>query len=136
MKYKECGTELTELIVNNKDDILKLLTKKWIKLECSKAEVYPEVLWKNESWNEVKDKIPTGCRIPTTKEADEIDYLQIIDTKSGNNDFFIKQPFRRNRAVARFYAISDRAGLNCNRDPGVLYHSFGLVLVRDLKVGK
>ena len=132
MKCEKCNQE----IKINSNDVLKLLTKKWIKLKCSKAEVYPEVLWKNESWNQVKERIPKGCRIPTAEEANEIDYLQIVDTKSGDNDFFIKQLFQRNEKrypVARLIADSDWADLYCYGDPDYLNDSLGVILVREKK---
>ena len=117
----------------------------WIKIPNTNYEITKNVLHKGKSY----DKI-----IKLKKPEEELLTLKIIgiicehpnllkelkmDSSSTNDDFFFKQPFPQNEKkgyVARFYANSGYAGLNCDVYSVDSDSYLGVRFVRKLKVKK
>lgn len=102
-------------------------------------EVEIKVHDKGKSFNRVKKLIPKRWRLPTAQEciflANNKKYARVLkmDGSSSEDDFFIQQPFKLNQKngyAAWFDAASDRAYLDCNRNPVYSDSSLGVRLVR------
>lgn len=81
-------------------------------------------------------KIPKGWRLLLPSEAMMLYERGLIGE---NFWFFVKQTNKEEEKkgyVARFYAVSYRADLNCFREPSDTNSSLGVILARDLKVRK
>ena len=117
----------------------------WIKIPGTNYEVTKNVLHKGKSYDEI---------IKLKKPEEELLTLKIIgiicehpnlikelkmDSSSTNDDFFFKQPFPQNEKrgrVARFYAVSDYAYLDCYEDSTGSYSDLGVRFVRRTKGGR
>ena len=103
-------------------------------------EVEIEVHDKNKSWKDLglKNKeyklltYDQCVKLANSKYAKQLK----MDGSSSNDNFFIQQPFnisRKNGYVARFYAGSDYAGLNCGGNSDYSYSDLGVRFVRKIK---
>ena len=126
-KCKYCGKEIEEV--------------KWLKVPELKIEVELEVHDKSKSWDELKlDK--REKELLTVEEAIWLansEYADELKMFSGEDDFFIQQPFKRNRKInyiAGFVAYSAGAALYCLRHPDGSLSSLGVRFKRKLKGGK
>jgi len=115
----------------------------WLDIPELKISVEIEVHDKDKSWDDLglsdrEEELLTleQCIwLANSKYAKQLK----MDGSSSKDDFFIKQPFdlnRKNGYVARFYADSDGAYLNCGRDSSVSVSNLGVRFVRGLKVKK
>ena len=93
---------------------------KWLKIPELKIEVEIDVHDKDKSWDELglKDREKELLTAEQTIWLANSKYAKQLkmDGSSSSDDFFIQQPFnlsRKNGYVARFYAGSNFAGLNC-----------------------
>jgi hypothetical protein len=114
-KCKHCGSEIA--------DMPKTLVVKELGIE-----VQTEISQKGITFKDLI--IPKGWRLLTVNEIiylynNYANALSLLDTWE-----FIEQPFKRNNSVARFYAYSDRAGLDCYRDPDIRDDGLGVRFCR------
>jgi len=72
-------------------------------------------------------KIPKGWRLLKPSEA-----LMLLELEPFDDWFFVEQPLKNTTTVARFYANSDRAVLNCNWSPASHVTSLGVRFCRDV----
>ncbi len=113
--------KISENIIEfNGERYIKEDSKGWLDIPELKIYVEIEVHDKNKSW----DKLGLSEREEELLTYDEVVWLanskyakQLkMDGSSSKDDFFFKQPFdlsRKNGYVARFYAVSDVADLDC-----------------------
>ena len=129
MKCLHCNKEIT-----NED---------WIKIPELGIEVQKDVHDKGESW----DNLNLSKREKDLMTAEQCIWLANskyakklkMDGSSSDDDFFIQQPFdlsRKNNYVARFYANSDYADLDCYENSDYSNSTLGVRLIKKLKVKK
>ena len=88
----------------------------------------------NKTLSEIK--IPKEWRLWTAEECIELHNSKYKKKLNLDNCwFFIKQPFNFNKKkrVARFFAVSGRAVLDCDGGPSNSFYSLGVRFARDLK---
>ena len=73
-------------------------------------------------------KIPKGWRLLKPSEA-----LMLLELEQFDDWFFVEQPIKESKYVARFGTVSDWAVLDCNWDPSGCYAGLGVRLAKDLK---
>jgi len=115
----------------------------WLNIPELKISVEIEVHNKDKSWDDLglskrEDELLTSEQciwLANSKYAKQLK----MDGSSSKDDFFIKQPFdlsRKNGYVARFFADSGCANLNCVRNSSYSGSGLGVRFVRSLKVKK
>ena len=112
----------------------------WLDIPELNISVEIEVHDKDKSWDDLglKDRESELLTYEQTIWLANSKYAKTLkmDGSSLSDDFFIQQPFnlsRKNGFVARFFAVSDGAGLNCYRNPTGSYSSLGVRFCRDIK---
>ena len=115
----------------------------WIKIPGTNYEITKDVLYKGKTYNEIiklkkpEEELLTLKHIGIICEHPNLLKELKMDSSSSNDDFFFKQPFPQNEKkgyVARFYANSNYANLDCGRYSGDSYSYLGVRFVRKLKV--
>jgi len=110
---------------------------KWLDIPELKISVEIEVHDKNNSWDDLKlsereKELLTAEQCIWLANSKYAKTLK-MDGSSDSDDFFIQQPFnlsRKNGYVARFYADSDYADLDCYRIASLSYSYLGVRFVR------
>ncbi len=121
MKCKQCGSDIPD-------------KTKTMKIKELGIEVEVRIHDKNKTLSDIN--IPKGWRLLTISEICFLHNkykkkLDLADTWE-----FVKQPLEINKnKVARFYADSGYADLDCDRYSSVSYSVLGVRFCRDLKVG-
>lgn len=120
----------------------------WIKIPNTDYEIEKDVHHKGKSYNQLKEEFGEEYleeHLPNLKLLAEIfeheDLLKTLkmDCSSTKDDFYFKQPIPKNREkgyVARFYADSDYASLDCYGDAWDSYSYRGVRFVRKVKARK
>ena len=124
--------------INIKED-----SKGWLDITELKISVEIEVHDKDKSWDDLglserEDDLLTSEEVIWLANSKYAKQLK-MDGSSTKDDFFIKQPFdlsRKNGYVARFYANSDYAYLDCYWDSSYSDSYLGVRFVRRTKGGK
>lgn len=116
----------------------KISESDWVKIPELKIEVQKEIHHKDQTLaNALKDlkkgeRIPTYAELQWLRNSDKYrEMLNLVDTWE-----FVKQEdklSKNNNYVARFYANSDGAVLDCYRDPVSANASLGVRFVREMK---
>ena len=109
-----------------------------------KISVEIEVHDKNKSWDELglsekEDELLTDEQCKFIMNTSKYAKILKMDGSSSKDDFFIKQPYdlnRKNGYVARFFAYSGYANLNCVESSSYSYSDLGVRFVRALSGGK
>ena len=108
---------------------------KTIKIKELKIEVETEIHDKNKCLKDIE--IPKGLRLLTMNEITWLHNSKYKEQLNLNDTWeFIEQPFKQNKDkgdVARFYAGSDWANLNCGTNPSNSYGALGVRFCRSLK---
>ena len=116
----------------------------WIKIPGTNYEVTKDVIHKRKSYNEIiklkreNEELLTLKIIGTICEHPDLIKKLKMDSSSTKDDFFFKQPFPQNEErgrVARFYAYSGYANLNCNENSSYSNSNLGVRFVRRTKGG-
>ena len=137
MKTKRITKNIVEI---DGEKYIKEDSKGWLDIPELKISVEIEVHDKNISW----DKLGLSDREDELLTSEEVIWLANskyskelkMDGSSRKDDFFIKQPFdlsRKNGYVARFYADSGYAGLDCDGSSSDSYSDLGVRFVRRSK---
>ena len=106
--------------------------KRLLKIPELNIKVETEIHDKGKCLKDIK--VPKGMRL---LKIDEIiflydNYCKELNLK--NTWEFIEQPFKNNKSyVARFYADSDWASFNCNRDPSYSDSYLGVRFCKEVK---
>ena len=119
-------------------------TGQWLKVPELGIEVEIEVHDNNKSWNELnlgtqEDKLLTAEQCIFLANNEKYSKILKMDGSSSSDDFFIKQPFNRNREkgyVAVFYVDSDGADLYCYGVADDSYSVRGVRFVRKISTTK
>jgi len=117
---------------------------KWLDIPELKISVEIEVHDKDKSWDKLglserEGELLTDEQCKFIMNTPKYAKILKMDGSSTKDDFFIKQPYdinRRNGYVARFYAGSGYAYLNCGEYPSGSGSYLGVRFVRALKVKK
>lgn len=140
-KKKEIAELQGQLIDEQKDVV-------WIKIPNTDYEIEKEVHHKGESYDDLKkefgeeyleEHLPTLKLLAEIFEHENLMKELKMDCSSTKDDFFFKQPIPKNRErgyVARFYAVSDYANLDCGEDSSYSDSYRGVRFVRKVKSGK
>ncbi len=139
-KIKKISENIVEF---NGERYVKEDLGRWLDIPELKISVEIEVHDKDKSWDDInlserEDELLTYKEViwlANSKYAKELK----MDGSSTEDDFFFKQPFdlsRKNGYVARFYADSDYAYLDCYRDSSISYSNLGVRFVRRTKVDR
>ena len=123
--------------------IIGIDKSKWLDIPELGISVEIEVHDKNRSWENLKlskreSELLTAEQCIFLANSEYAKTLK-MDGSSSEDDFFIQQPFnllRKNSYVARFYAGSDFADLNCGWYSGYSGSSLGVRFVRKIKKGE
>jgi hypothetical protein len=122
MKCEKCGHEIENF--------------KIIEVGNRKIKVYP-IEQKGVSWNDINYPYPSKKRIPTSEEAWAIYDNKCEDFDNSDNDFYVIHPSKRLKEemgrVARLYAYSDWANLDCLRVPSYSNDGLGVIFVEDVE---
>ncbi len=116
----------------------------WLNIPELKISVEVEVHDKDKSWDKLglskrEDELLTDEQCKFIMNTPKYAKILKMDGSSTKDDFFIKQPYdlnRNNGYVARFYADSDYADLDCYMYSSDSYSYLGVRFVRVLKVKK
>ena len=138
-KKKEIDKKINSFKIELENESNK---SEWIKIPGTTYEVTKNVLHKGKSYNEIMKLKKPEEELLTLKiigiiceHPDLIKELK-MDSSSTKDDFFFKQPFPQNEKkdyVARFYAGSDCANLDCGEDSSYSYSDLGVRFVRRTK---
>ena len=117
MKVKKLSENIVEI---DGEKYIKEDSKGWLDIPELKISVEIEVHDKNKSWDKLglserEDELLTSDQCIWLANSKYAKTLK-MDGSSTKDDFFIKQPFdlnRKNGYVARFYAGSGFADLDC-----------------------
>ncbi len=129
-KLKELENQLQK--ENDKSD--------WIKIPELKIEVQTKIHHKNKTYAECEKDLSKGESLPTYEQIQWLrnskyrDQLNLIDSWE-----FVQNPdkiSKDNGYVARFYAGSVYADLDCDRNSSDSYSDLGVRFVRRTKGGK
>src|SRR4030042_2119304 len=123
-----------------KYEVIKVISEdksKWLDIPELGISVEIEVHDKNKSWDDLclKDREIELLTAEQTIWLANSKYAKQLKMgrSSSDDDFFIQQPFnlsRKNGHVARFYALSDYANLDCGRYSDNSYSTLGVRFVR------
>ena len=116
---------------------------KWLDIPELGISVEIEVHDKNRSWENLKlskreSELLTAEQCIFLANSEYAKTLK-MDGSSSEDDFFIQQPFnlsRKNGYIARFYADSGYAYLDCGRNSGNSGSGLGVRFVRKIKKGE
>jgi len=120
-------------------------TSEWISIPGTNYEVTKEVLHKGKSYDEImklkksEEELLTLKLIGIICEHPNLIRQLKMDSSSTKDDFFFKQPFPQNEErgyVARFYASSNYAYLDCLEGSDHSDSSLGVRFVRKIKKSK
>jgi hypothetical protein len=125
------------IIEVNGERFVKEESKGWLDVPELGISVEIEVHDKDKSWDELnlknkEDELLTEEQVIWLANSKYAKQLK-MDGSSSKDDFFIKQPFnlsRKNGYVARFYASSGYAYLDCGRDSDDSDSGLGVRFVR------
>ena len=136
---KETQEKIDVLSVESKNESDK---SEWVKIPNTDYEITKDVIHKGKSYNEIIKLKKSNEELVTLKIIGIIcenkDLLKELkmDSSSSNDDFFFKQPFPQNEErgrVARFWADSDWANLDCCEISAYSYSNLGVRFVRRTK---
>ncbi len=133
-KIKKISDNIIEL---DGERYIKEDSKGWLDIPELKISVEIEVHDKNKSW----DELELSKREKELLTAEQCIWLANskyaktlkMDGSSSKDDFFIQQPFdlsRKNNYVARFYAVSGCADLDCYGGSGDSDSALGVRFIR------
>lgn len=141
-KYDETKKTLKEL----EDQLRKENDKsKWIKIPEEGIEIQSKIHHKGKSYDELKEEfgekylekhLPTYNQLQTLRNLEHKGKYKLGLTKTWE---FVKQEdliSKKNGYVARFYANSGGAGLDCGEDSGYSVSDLGVRFVRRMKATK
>ncbi len=139
-KIKKISENIVEV---NGERYVKEDSNRWLDIPELNISVEIEVHNKNSSWDnlglsERKSELLTHEEVIWLANSKYAKQLK-MDGSSSKDDFLFKQPFdlsRKNGYVARFYANSDYAYLDCYWDSSYSDSYLGVRFVRRTKGGK
>ncbi len=141
-KIQETEDKLKELKAKKFLEDNKFNESEWIKIPNTGYEVTKDVLHKGKSYDEIMELKKPEEELLTLKiigiicENPSLLKVLKMDSSSTNDDFFFKQPFPQNKKkgyVARFYAYSDYANLDCGGDSSDSVSYLGVRFLREKK---
>ncbi len=133
-KIEEAETKLKQL----KEQLKKESEKSdWIKIPELKIEVQTKIQHKNNTYVDCEKHLSDGESIPTYEQIQWLRNSKYKDQLNLDDSYeFVQKPdniSKENGYVARFYANSDYADLNCDRNSSYSDSNLGVRFVRRTK---
>lgn len=134
----EMNNETEQIIEKDgkKYKVIEIIEEEWIKIPEKGIEITSKQHFNGKTYAEILEEVEE-------EQIATYELLQELRNKGYEflKDFWVFVPnpdkiSKENNYVAWFVAVSDRAGLDCDRDPSYSSSSLGVFLIRKIKRGK